>query len=136
MSTPHITSNASCLISSVTLYIINLLTGKGRFGQVYECFNLESGEMNAVKQVYTCKSLMQLEFSKDLILTYPSPVLPPPTPPSFPPHSPLLPHLSQIPIQEKDSGALQTIAEEIQLFQKVQHENIVKFYGVEIHHVS
>ena len=41
----------------------------------------------------------------------------------------------QIPIQEKDSGALQTIAEEIQLFQKVQHENIVKFYGVEIHHV-
>ena len=42
---------------------------------------------------------------------------------------------SQLPIQEKDSGALQTIAEEIQLFQKVQHDNIVKFYGVEIHHV-
>lgn len=26
-------------------------TGKGRFGQVYECFNLDTGEINAVKQV-------------------------------------------------------------------------------------
>ena len=28
-----------------------LSTGKGRFGQVFECFNLDTGEINAVKQV-------------------------------------------------------------------------------------
>ena len=89
-----------------------LLTGKGRFGQVFECFNLDTGEINAVKQV--CRPCHGCPRSTLFISHF----------------------FHQIPIQEKDSGALQTIAEEIQLFQKVQHENIVKFYGVEIHHVS
>lgn len=36
-------------------------TGEGRFGKVYECLNLTSGEMHAVKQVsYTsCTSTSQ-----------------------------------------------------------------------------
>lgn len=97
--------------------------GKGRFGQVYECFNLDSGEINAVKQVskiLTINQHVNFSLSLSLLLLFFS-------------HS--LSTFPQIPIQEKDSGALQTIVEEIQLFQKVQHENIVKFYGVELHHV-
>lgn len=41
----------------------------------------------------------------------------------------------QISVQEKDSSAIQTILDEIKNIQRLQHENIVKFYGVEIHHV-
>ena len=37
-------------IGCLLLYCNNH-AGKGRFGQVYECFNLDSGEINAVKQV-------------------------------------------------------------------------------------
>ena len=65
--------------------------GEGRFGKVYECRNLDTGEMMAVKQMS---------------------------------------------VQEKDTGTLQTICDEIGIFQRVNHENIVKFLGLEVHHVS
>ena len=58
---------------------------------MYECRNLDTGEMMAVKQMS---------------------------------------------VQEKDTGTLQTICDEIGIFQKVSHENIVQFHGLEIHHVS
>ncbi len=90
-----------------TLYELSVYTGEGRFGKVYECLNLTSGEINAVKQVS-----------------------PSPTP------YVLLPWCCQISIQEKDSSTVQTILDEINVFQRLKHKNIVKFYGVEIHHVS
>ena len=58
---------------------------------MYECRNLDTGEMMAVKQM------------------------------SF---------------QEKDTGTLQGICDEIGNFQKVSHENIVQFHGLEVYHVS
>ena len=58
---------------------------------MYECRNLDTGEMMAVKQMS---------------------------------------------VQEKDSGTLQSICDEIGIFQKVSHRNIVQFHGLEIHHVS
>ena len=42
--------------------------------------------------------------------------------------------VKQISFQE-DSGTLQTIVDEVAIFQKVKHENIVGFHGLEIHHV-
>ena len=38
-------------VLAVLLCFLIMCTGKGRFGQVYECFNLDTGEINAVKQV-------------------------------------------------------------------------------------
>jgi mitogen-activated protein kinase kinase kinase 4 len=65
--------------------------GEGRFGKVYECRNLDTGEMMAVKQMS---------------------------------------------VQEKDSGTLQTICDEIGIFQKVSHENIVQFHGLKVYHTE
>lgn len=58
---------------------------------MYECLNLTTGEINAVKQIS---------------------------------------------IQEKDTGAIQTIVDEISNFQRLRNDYVVKFYGVEVHHVS
>ena len=44
--------------------------------------------------------------------------------------------VKQMSIQEKDTGTLQSICDEIGIFQKVKHKNIVQFHGLEIHHVS
>ena len=66
------------------------LPGEGRFGKVYECHNLDTDEMMAIKQMS---------------------------------------------VQEKDTGTLQTICDEIGIFQ-VSHKNIVQFHGLEVHHVS
>ena len=44
--------------------------------------------------------------------------------------------VKQMSVQEKDTGTLQTICDEIGIFQRVNHENIVKFLGLEVHHVS
>ena len=43
--------------------------------------------------------------------------------------------VKQMSVQEKDTGTLQTICDEIGIFQKVSHENIVQFHGLEVHHV-
>ena len=42
--------------------------------------------------------------------------------------------VKQISVQE-DSGTLQAIVDEIAIFQKVKHENVVRFHGLEVHHV-
>ena len=42
----------------------------------------------------------------------------------------------QVSLQDKDSKDIETIIEEIENFQKVRSEYIVKFYGAEVHHVS
>ena len=44
--------------------------------------------------------------------------------------------VKQMSVQEKDSGTLQTIRDEIGIFQKVSHENIVQFHGLKVYHVS
>ncbi len=79
---------------------------------MYECLNLTSGETNAFKQV--SHAPFYCSYGNK---SYP---LPP----------------DQISIQEKDSSTVQTILDEISVFQRLIHKNIVKFYGVEIHHVS
>ena len=38
--------------------------------------------------------------------------------------------VKQMSVQEKDIGTLQTICDEIGIFQKVSHENIVQFHGL------
>jgi mitogen-activated protein kinase kinase kinase 4 len=44
--------------------------------------------------------------------------------------------VKQMSVQEKDSGTLQTICDEIGIFQKVSHENIVQFHGLKVYHTE
>ena len=42
----------------------------------------------------------------------------------------------QMKFQANDHQALKEIADEIILFEGIQHQNLVKYYGVEVHKVS
>ncbi len=43
---------------------------------------------------------------------------------------------NQVSLQDKDSKDIETIIDEIENFQKLRSDYIVKFYGAEVHHVS
>jgi mitogen-activated protein kinase kinase kinase 4 len=67
---------------------LGIFIGKGHFGEVYSCVNLENGEPMAVKK---------------------------------------------IPFKSNDATTIQSIVNEINNIQGLEHENLVKFFGVELH---
>lgn len=70
---------------------LGLLIGKGSFGNVYSCVNLDTGEPLALKI---------------------------------------------IPFKPNDVKNVKEIADEINNVKDIDHENLVKFYGAELHRVS
>lgn len=43
--------------------------------------------------------------------------------------------MKEIQLQPGDYRAIQRVAEELQIFEGIQHKNLVRYYGVEIHRV-
>ena len=44
--------------------------------------------------------------------------------------------MKEIAIQAGETGTIKSVAEELKIFEGIQHRHLVKYYGVEIHRVS